>query len=80
MSNTKETPTAFIAFIAGVTVGGGIALLLKSSSGKVVQKKLEGVTNKAVRKLRSGVREAQFKMSRKTGPEAYTYDGGDSFV
>ncbi|MDD5435458.1 MAG: YtxH domain-containing protein [Nitrospira sp.] len=80
MNNTRETQTAFLSLFAGVAVGVGIALLLKSKSGEVVQKKIGGVTDDAVRIMKSAAREAQFTMSRETDPDAHRYEGGDSFV
>jgi hypothetical protein len=80
MGNTRETEVTLLAFIAGAAFGAGIALLLAPQSGKEVREKLGDVTDGAVQKLKEGAREAKFKMSRKTGADAFSYDGGDSFV
>ena len=80
MNSTRETQTAFLTLFAGVAVGVGIALLLKSNTGKGVQKKIGGVTEKAVRKVKKAAHEAQFTMTKKTDPNAYKYEGGDSFI
>lgn len=80
MNSTRETQTALLTLFAGLAVGVGFALLLKSNTGKSVQKKIGGVTGKAVRKVKDAAHEAQFAMARKTDPDAYKYDGGDSFV
>ena len=76
MADTRETELTLLAFFAGAALGAGIALLLAPKSGKEVRGKLDG----AVQKLKEGAREAKFKMSRKTGMDAFSYDGGDSFV
>ena len=80
MGNTRETEATLLAFFAGAALGAGIALLLAPKSGKEVREQLGGVTDGAVQKLREGAREAKFKMSRKTNADAFSYDGGDSFV
>lgn len=80
MSNTRETQTAFLTLFAGLAVGVGIALLLKSNTGKGVRKKIGGAAGEAVRKVKDAAHEAQFAMTRKTDPDAYKYEGGDSFI
>jgi len=80
MATMKETEATMLAFIAGAVLGAGMALLLAPKSGKEVREKLGDVTDGAVQKLREGAREAKFKLSRKTDVDAFSYDGGDSFV
>ena len=80
MANTRETEVTLLAFFAGAALGAGIALLFTPKSGKEVREKLGDVTGGAVQKLRDSAREAKFKMSRKTGADEFSYDGGDSFV
>lgn len=80
MANSKETEATMLAFVAGAALGAGIALLLTPKSGREVREKLGDATEGAVQKLKESAREAKFKMIRKTGTDAYSYDGGDSFV
>jgi gas vesicle protein len=80
MANTRETEAVLLAFLAGATLGAGIALLLTPKSGKEVRGKLGDVTGGAMQKLKDSVHEAKFKMSRRTNADAFSYDGGDYFV
>jgi len=80
MANTRETELTLLSFVAGAALGAGLALLFTPKSGKEVRERLGDVTGGAVQKLKVGAREAKFKMSRKTDADAFSYDGGDSFV
>ena len=80
MANMRETEATLLAFVAGAALGAGMALLLTPKSGKEVREKLGDVTGDAVQKLKEGAREARFKMSRRTTPDSFSYDGGDYFV
>ncbi len=80
MSNMRDTEATLLAFVAGAALGAGMALLLTPKSGKEVRDKLGDVTDGAVQKIRDSAREAKFKISRKTDVDAFSYDGGDSFV
>ena len=80
MATTRETEVSLLAFLAGAALGAGIALLFTPKSGREVREKLGDVTGDAVQRLRESAREARFKVTRKTAPDAYSYDGGDSFV
>ena len=80
MSNTRETEISLLAFVAGAALGAGIALLLAPKSGKEVRDKIGDVTGDAVQKLKDSAREARFRMGKRTTSDAFSYDGGDSFV
>ena len=80
MANMRDTEATLLAFVAGAALGAGMALLLTPKSGKEVREKLGDVTDGAMQKLKDSAREAKFKISRKTDADAFSYDGGDSFV
>jgi len=80
MSNTRETEISLLAFVAGAALGAGIALLLAPKSGKEVRDKIGNVTGDAVQKLKDSAKEARFRMGKRTTSDAFSYDGGDSFV
>ncbi len=80
MATMREVESTLLAFVAGAALGAGMALLLTPRSGKEIREKIGDVTDGAVQKLRESAREAKFKISRKTDLDAFSYDGGDSFV
>jgi gas vesicle protein len=80
MATMREVESTLLAFAAGAALGAGMALLLTPRSGKEIREKIGDVTDGAVQKLRESAREAKFKISRKTDLDAFSYDGGDSFV
>ncbi len=80
MADKKGTETALLAFFAGAVIAAGITLLLTPKTGKEVREKIGEVTDEATEKLKACAREAKFKVSPKTKPDAYNYDGGSCWV
>lgn len=78
--NRDSEVAAVVAFIAGAAIAAGLTLLLTPRSGREIRGKLGDVTDEALQKLKEGAREAKFKVSKKTRPDAFYYDGGDFFV
>jgi len=78
--NGRNEGTALAAFVAGAALGAVAALLLTPKTGKEVREKLGEVTEEAVDKLKCGVKEAKFKVSKKTPEDAFRYEGGDCWV
>jgi gas vesicle protein len=72
--------TVIIAFLAGAVIAAGVTLLITPRTGREIREKLGGFTDEAVHKLREAAREARFKVSPKTGEDAFRYDGGGCWV
>jgi len=68
------------AFFAGAVIAAGLTLLLSPKTGRQVRDDLGEMTDEAVGKLKKCAREAKFKLSPKTRPDAYYYEGGDCWI
>lgn len=81
MADSKHTETAAIlAFFAGAALAAGAALLLTPKTGREVREKLGDVTDDAVCKLRSAVREAKYKVAPKSTDDTGEYEGGGCWI
>ncbi len=81
MSDSRNTETAAIfAFLAGAALAAGAALLLTPKPGREVREKLGEVTEDAVEKIRSAVREAKYKVAPKGKDETGEIEGGSCWI
>lgn len=81
MSDSKNTETAAImAFFAGAALAAGAALLLTPKPGREVREKLGEVTEDAVGKIRTAVREVKYKVAPKGKDESGDIDGGGCWI
>ncbi|QSV47220.1 YtxH domain-containing protein [Geobacter benzoatilyticus] len=81
MSDSKNTETAAImAFFAGAALAAGAALLLTPKPGREVREKLGEVTEDAVGKIRTAVREAKYKVAPKGKDESGDIEGGGCWI
>ena len=81
MADTRNTETAAIfAFFAGAALAAGAALLLTPKTGREVREKLGDVTDEALEKVRTAVREAKYKVSPKTRDEGEKIEGGSCWI
>lgn len=81
MSDRRSSDTAtIIAFFAGAALAAGAAMLLTPRTGREVREKLGNVTDEAVSKLKSAVREAKFKASCSTKEEQDKFEGGGCWI
>ncbi|HOP41296.1 MAG TPA: YtxH domain-containing protein [Geobacteraceae bacterium] len=78
-SKYSET-TAVAAFVAGAALAAGVTLLLSPKTGRQIRENINDITEDAVEKLRLCAREAKFKLSAKTNPDAFRYEGGDCWI
>jgi gas vesicle protein len=72
--------TVIIAFLVGAVIAAGVTLLITPRTGREIRGKLGDLTDEAVHKLKEAAREARFKVSPKTGEDAFKYDGGGCWV
>ncbi|RNC69191.1 MAG: YtxH domain-containing protein [Desulfuromonadales bacterium] len=83
MSNSRNTETAAIlAFFAGAALAGAAAMLLTPKSGREMREKLGDVTDDAVGKIRSAVKDAKFKIGATKAKDDATCDieGGSCWI
>jgi len=72
--------TAVAAFVAGAALAAGVTLLLSPKTGRQIRENLGDIKEEAVEKLKVCAREAKFKLSPKTKPDAFMYEGGDCWI
>lgn len=81
MADTRNTETAAIfAFFAGAALAAGAALLLTPKTGREVREKLGDVTDEALGKVRTAVREAKFRVAPKSKEEGENIEGGGCWI
>lgn len=80
MKNMGNETSAVLAFLTGAVLAAGLTLLLTPSPGRKVREKLGDVKEDAVQKIRDCAREAKFRVSPKTKPDAFYYEGGDCWI
>lgn len=81
MSDCRNTETAAIlAFFTGAALAAGAALLLTPKTGRELREQLNDVTEDAVDKIRSAVREAKYKVAPKVKDETEKYEGGGCWI
>lgn len=80
MKNMGNEASAVLAFLTGAVLAAGLTLLLTPSPGRKVREKLGDVKEDAVQKIRDCAREAKFRVSPKTKPDAFYYEGGDCWI
>lgn len=78
--NKHSAIEGLMAFLAGATIGAGVALLLAPKPGSEVREKLSEVGTDTIEKIKDGVKEAKFRMSKQTSEDAFRYEGGDCWV
>lgn len=79
MSNRNDSAAA-LAFLTGAAFGAIAALLLTPKTGKEMRASLGMATDEALDKVKEQVREARFKLAKKTPEDAFRYEGGDCWV
>jgi hypothetical protein len=72
--------TAVAAFVAGAALAAGVTLLLSPKTGRQIRENIGDIKEEAVEKLKVCAREAKFKLSPKTKPDAFVYEGGDCWI
>jgi hypothetical protein len=72
--------TALAAFVAGAALAAGVTLLLSPKTGRQIRENIGDIKEEAVEKLKVCAREAKFKLSPKTKPDAFVYEGGDCWI
>lgn len=80
MSDKNTETAAILAFFAGAALAAGAALLLTPKTGREVREKLGDVTEDAVEKIRSAVREAKYKVAPKAKDEPSDIEGGSCWI
>lgn len=80
MSDSRNETAAILAFFAGAALAAGAALLLTPKPGREVREKLGEVTDDAVDKIRSAVREAKYKVTPKGKDETGDIEGGSCWI
>ena len=80
MSDKNTETAAILAFFAGAALAAGAALLLTPKTGREVREKLGDVTEDAVDKIRSAVREAKYKVAPKAKDEHGDMEGGSCWI
>jgi len=80
MSDSRNETAAILAFFAGAALAAGAALLLTPKPGREVREKLGEVTEDAIDKIRSVVREAKYKVAPKGKDETGDIEGGSCWI